>query len=98
MPLSSGYQQARRNQEMTNAITPENCKSYATEANLDKALEKMGLSDYRDDVSNRMSCRYIKCQNGEGRWTAVFMVSEFFNVNKTGGYVGFASRRGFMSV
>ena len=82
---------------MKHVITLDNCKSYATEANLDKALVKNHLAEYRDS-DDQMPCRYIKCLNSEGRWTAIFMVSEFFQVNKTGGYVGFASQHGFMSI
>lgn len=80
-----------------NVITLDECKSYATEANLDKALEKLGLDDYRAS-DTETPCRYIKCQNGQGRWTAVFLVQEHFSRNKTGGYVMFAGQHGFMSV
>lgn len=79
-----------------NVITLENCKSYATEKNLDAALEKFGLNDYSDGYS--FNLRFIKCRNADGRWTAIFMVSEFFSVNMTGGYVGIASQYGFMSI
>ena len=77
-------------------ITLEDCKSYASEANLDKAIAKLGLDDYRE--GHQVPCRYIKCCNAQGRWTAIFLVTEFFRINKTGGYVGFASQHGFMSV
>lgn len=82
---------------MTNNISLEDCKSYATEANLDKALAKLGLDDYRVDEGG-VACRYIKARTADGRWTAIFLVNQFFNVNKTGGYVCFASQYGFMSV
>ncbi|AAT69520.1 gp44 [Alphaproteobacteria phage PhiJL001] len=81
---------------MSHVITLENSKSYATEANLDKALVKLGLAEYTG--GEKFACRYIKCQNGEGRWTAIFLISEYFNRNETGGYVGIASQHGFMSV
>jgi len=81
---------------MTNVITLENCKSYATEANLDRGLTSYGLDNYHG--GEQFTLRYIKCRNAEGRWTAVFMVSEYFNVNKTGGYLGLASQFGFMSI
>lgn len=80
-----------------NVITLETCKSYATEANLDKGLERLMLDDYRDS-DTQVPCRYIKARTPEGRWTAIFLVTEYFNRNKTGGYVGFASYHGFMSV
>jgi hypothetical protein len=79
-----------------NALTLENTKSYATEANLDKALDRMGLSNYT--MGEVVPCRYIKARTPEGRWTAIFLVSEFFRTNKTGGFIGFASHKGFMSV
>lgn len=64
-------------------------KSYATEKMLMKKLESYGLADY-DDL------RYIVCRTAEGRWTAVFLVSQY--ANKRGGYAGIASQFGFMSV
>lgn len=77
-------------------ITLENAKSYATEANLRKGLVKLGLDELT--MGEQHACRYIIARTPDGRWTAIFLVSEFFNVNKTGGYVGFASQHGFMSV
>ncbi len=71
-----------------NAITLENAKGYATEANLNKALERTGLKEY--------GCRYLVCRKPDGSWTAVFLVTEW--LNKNGGYIGFASQHGFMSV
>ena len=82
---------------MTNNISLEDCKSYATEANLDKALAKLGLDNYSHG-DGTVPCRYIKARTADGRWTAIFLASQFFNVNKTGGYIGFASQHGFMSV
>lgn len=82
---------------MTNIIELDNAKSYATRANLEKALTKLGLDDYTNG-EGQSPCRYIVCQNGEGRWTAIFLVSQFFSMNKTGGYVGFASQHGFTSI
>lgn len=80
-----------------NILTLDDCKSYATRDNLERALERLHLDDYRDS-DTQVPCRYIICQNGQGRWTAIFLVSEYFSRNKTGGYVGFASRHGFMSI
>ena len=77
----------------TNVITLTDCTSYATEANLDRGLSKRGLDKYGE-----VPCRYIKCLTPEGRWTAIFLVGEYFRVNKTGGYVMFAAAHGFMSV
>lgn len=82
---------------MTNIISIEDCKSYANEANLDKALVKLGLDCYRHE-DHQMPCRYIKVCNSKGRWTAIFLASQFFMANKTGGYVSFASQHGFMSI
>lgn len=82
---------------MTNAISIEACKSYATEANLDAALARLGLDAYTTEPG-QMPCRYTKCRNAEGRWTAIFYVSQFFAANRTGGYVCFASQHGFMSI
>jgi hypothetical protein len=74
---------------MSNVITLENSASYATEANLDRAIAQRGLDCYCE-MDHQRPLRFIKCRNAEGRWTAVFMVSEFFRVNNTGGYVGLA--------
>lgn len=82
---------------MQHIISIEDCKSYANEANLDKALAKAGLDNYKFE-DHQMPCRFIKVCNSAGRWTAIFMASEFFRINKTGGYVSFASQHGFMSV
>ena len=81
---------------MTHVITLDECKSYATEANLDKALARTGLDNCT--MGEKIPCRFIKVKNSQDRWTAVFLVSEFFNRNKTGGYVCFAAEHGFMSV
>lgn len=81
---------------MTNKLTLETCKSYATENNLELALAKYNLDNYA--CEGETPCRYIVCRTPEGRWTAIFLVSEYFRVNQTGGYVGFASAHGFMSV
>jgi hypothetical protein len=73
---------------MQTKITLENAKGYATEANLTRALERTGLSDY--------GCRYIISRKPDGTWTAIFLVMEFLRDH--GGYVCFASEHGFMSV
>lgn len=79
-----------------NNIDINTCKSYASEKNLDKALAKLGLDNYGED--GEVPCRFMKVRNDLGRWTAIFLVSEYFSRNKTGGYIGFASYHGFMSV
>ena len=81
-----------------NVISIADCKSYASEANLDRALDKLGLAQYvsQDAKGRLVVCRYIKCRTPDGRWTAVFLVSEMMNL--CGGYVGFAAQHGFMSV
>lgn len=81
---------------MTNHLDINTCKSYATEANLDKALAKLGLDNY--GYEGECPCRFMKVRNAEGRWTAIFMATEYFHRNNTGGYVGFASQHGFMSI
>jgi len=79
-----------------NVITLENTRSYASESNLMKGLQKLGLDNVT--MGGDFPCRYIITRTPEGRWTAVFLVSEFFNRNKMGGYIGFASAKGFMSI
>ncbi len=74
---------------MTNRINLENCKGYATEENLVKGLARLGLDDYDN-------CRYIVARTPGGRWTAIFMVTEWARHN--GGYIAFAAQHGFMSV
>lgn len=81
---------------MTNKIELNNCKSYATEENLLRALAKLGLDEYGSE--GEMPCKFIVARTTEGRWTAIFLISQYFNLNKTGGYVAFASQHGFMSV
>lgn len=73
---------------MNNLITLDNCKGYASEANLNRALERTGLTDHE--------CRRIICRKADGSWTAVFLVSGYLRDH--GGYIGFASDHGFMSV
>ncbi len=81
---------------MQNHLSIDDCKSYATEENLEKGLKRLSLDNVT--MGERVPCRFMKVRNAEGRWTAIFLVSEFFNVNKTGGYIGFASQHGFMSI
>ena len=71
---------------MSNTIKLDKCKSYSSEKNLLSAIERYGLTDIR----------HIVCQNGSGRWTAVFLITEWLREN--GGYAGHASQHGFMSV
>jgi len=81
---------------MTNILSIEDCKSYATEENLMKALTRMNLRSYGS--ADEVPCRFIPARTADGRWTAIFLVSEYMSRNKTGGYIGFASQHGFMSV
>lgn len=67
----------------------DSCKGYKTEANLKRALARLGLDDYD-------GCRYIICRKADGGWTAVFLVGEW--IRDRGGYAGFASQHGFVSV
>ena len=67
-------------------ITLDNCKAYATQANLSKALAKLGLDHYD----------YVECRTAEGKWTAIFS----FNRARHGQgecYVAFAAVHGFMT-
>lgn len=79
-------------------ITLENAKSYASEKTLNKAIESRGLDKVHESWGVEAPCRYIIARTPEGRWTAIFLVQEFFRTNNTGGYVGFASQHGFMSI
>ena len=72
---------------MKTTITLENCKTYASEANLMKAIERLELDEIR----------HIVCRAPDGRWTAIFLVTEWINLRK-GCYLGVASQHGFMSV
>lgn len=84
--------------QMKNHIDINNkyIRSYKTEANLDAAIEKVGLANVVHE--NGGALRYMKVRNAEGRWTAIFLVSEYFRINKSGGYIGMASQFGFMSI
>lgn len=50
---------------MNSLLTMDKCKSYATEKNLLKALEKLGLADRNPLIVRTRECR----------WTAIFSVS-----------------------
>lgn len=82
----------------TTEISFENVKTYATEANLRKALAAKGLDRYSDfdRNGNEVVCRYMVVRTPDGRWTAVFLTTELLRL--CGGYVGFAAQHGFMSV
>lgn len=79
-------------------ISLETAKGYKTEKNLRKRLADLGLDNWTSTNGKgyEMKCRYIVCLKPDGTWTAIFLVSEF--MNQCGGYVGFASQHGFMSV
>lgn len=70
-----------------NEITVPDVKTYATRANLEKALADTGLDKH--------GSRYIVVQHNE-RWTAIFLASEWCAQN--GGYAFFAGQHGFLSV
>jgi hypothetical protein len=61
----------------------DNAKSYATEANLMKALEKLGFAAHR---------HLVVC-NRAGRYTAIFPFS-----NIKGGYVALYASQGFVTL
>ncbi len=73
-------------------------KSYATEANLEKALKKLGLDNFTYGEEKNAPMQYIVTRTPEGRWTAVFLVTNFFRGNSIGGYLGIAAQHGFLSV
>lgn len=67
-------------------------KSYATEENLIKALDKLKINDHP----------HLTVRNAEGRWTAVFLHSNFNRQwlwGKEGmSYLAFYAEKGFMTV
>ncbi|AKE44869.1 hypothetical protein AU106_gp238 [Sinorhizobium phage phiM9] len=63
----------------------DNAKSYKTEANLMKALEKIGIND-QEDV-------FMVVCNREGRFTALFSARS--PRLRDGGYIGVYSQFGF---
>lgn len=79
---------------MNHVIDLHKVRSYTTEANLLRGLEKLGLDNYTDGDSR--PCRYIVCRTPSGRWTAVFLATEY--LRNHGGYAGFAADHGFMSI
>ena len=64
----------------------DNCKSYATEENLYKAINKAGFTKEMD--------RFIVVLNRKGRYTAIF--SQHSERIKNGGYIAIYSQYGFM--
>lgn len=62
----------------------DNAKSYATEANLTKALAKLGLDQYR---------HMVVCTRN-GRFTAIFCASEAISH----GYLGVFAQFGFFTI
>lgn len=67
-------------------ITLDDCKGYASQANLRKALEKHGL-DFYD---------HIECLKADGKWTAIFMFERARQKGQC--YLAFAAQHGFMTV
>ena len=65
----------------------DTAKSYKTEANLVKGLEKLGFA--KD--------RHLVVCNREGRFTAIFPASNITG-NGGGGYLGYYACKGFMTV
>lgn len=66
-------------------INPEYTKTYKTEANLDKALEKLNLPD---------ALRFVLTEV-DGRFTAVFVNTAYV---ENGVYVSFLAHKGFKVV
>ena len=62
----------------------DDCKSYATEANLMKAIEKLGFASHR----------FLVVCTRNGRFTAIFPVSNLSG----GGYMGLYAQHGFMTL
>lgn len=60
----------------------DKAKSYATEANLMAALDRLGFADKRPMV----------VRNRTGRWTAIFSLS---HAGIEGGYIGVFAGHGF---
>lgn len=58
-------------------------KGYATQANLQRALEKHNIADEF----------HVQCQTTEGKWTAIFPQS-----NMQGGYIGRYADAGFLMI
>lgn len=69
-------------------ISTDKARTYKTEASLMKALEKKKLDN--------TGCRFFVCCNSDGRFTAVFLVTEW--MNQEGGYAGLFAQHGFASV
>lgn len=67
----------------------EDVRSYKTQTGLCRGIEKFGL----DNIDG---LKYVVCKTESGRWTAIFMITNY--LNKHGGYAGLASQHGFMSV
>lgn len=67
-----------------NIFDIDTAKSYATEANLNKALVKLGFDQDR---------HVVVCTR-TGRFTAIFPASNFTN----GGYVGLYAAQGFLTM
>lgn len=76
-------------------IDVANGRGYTTEKALLKGLRRFKLIP-EEGKEGPNDVRYIVCRKPDGNWTAVFLVSEW--LNKNGGYAGFASERGFISV
>jgi len=61
----------------------DECKSYATEENLNKALKKFGFDTHR----------HVVARTRDGRWTAIFPQS-----NIQGGYLALYACKGFFTL
>ncbi len=66
------------------SISDKHIRSYSTEVNLQKALEKVGIADHR----------HLVVWNKDGRCTAVFPQSNFERHGIS--YLGFYGQFGFM--
>lgn len=98
VPYISGADCRPDLQRLTGAVNPEQheerpmlnidtCRSYATEANLMKALEKLGFDKDKPLV----------VRNREGRFTAVFGF-DLSGIKAHGGYIALYANAGFMTI
>jgi hypothetical protein len=80
MPLNECF---NRSANRAPVVVDDTFKSYATQENLQRALEKLGFADEF----------HVVCRTTGGRWTAIFPFSNF-----NGGYVARYSSLGFMTL
>jgi hypothetical protein len=78
--MNDGFSQSCKR---TPTVIDGRFKSYATEANLLRALERLHIHDHF----------HLRCLTTEGKWTAIFPYSNF-----DGGYIALYSQHGFMTL